>query len=355
MNKENILKENIEIPEIVNAKAEEALDKIKSEAYTKKPKRRKKVIFIAAAAAVISVSAAAATMHWSTGINGMLSTSDTEKGQAVQTGLADFPEAVAEANGIKITAEQSITDNNYTLISLKIEGASIESDEEPIFENIDVTLDGEKVDYEAGFAKEFYGYDETLGFAEDDGSLEYIVLLTAADEGQLLDKDIHIELENFSIYKDKTALIDSTEGKWELDWTLKGYDSIYSADINIPVGDSGLTVKSVEISPISVKVVYNYPKEKEYETVIDAATGDEGIVMTYVKPAGFAGIVLKDGTEITGIAGSGEAGYTSDNEFFEKYTVNRILDADEIEAIIVADLTDTEDWDEADTYYVNIR
>lgn len=361
MDRLDVLKKDVVIPEIVRIKADEAFDKIKAETAENKRKslrKRKRTVFIAvAAAAVLSVSAAAAYMNWSRGIDGMLNTDETQKGTAVQTGLADFPGVSAENGGVKITTQQSIVDNNYALISLKVDGVRIERGEEPRFENITLTVGGETVGYESGFGGSFTGGGDSDSAVGEDGSMEYMIMISANYEGQLVDKNAHIELENFGIYKDKTTLLKSVEGKWEMDWTLKGNESIYKAEIDKPVGNSGLTVKSVEISPISIKAVYDCPKQITYETVVDGATGEEETVESYLHPAELVGVGLKDGTLLTDITqGMGEAGYINDNEFAEKFAVNTILDADKIETVLIADLTGVTDVLTAeDVYYINIR
>ncbi len=359
MDKLDDLKKNLEIPEVVQMKADEALEQIKARsAHGRKraPLKKKRMVFIAAAAAaVLSVSVAAAYMNWSKGMDGMINAGDSQKNTAVQTGLADFPEVYAEDGGVRITAEQSIVDNNYALISLRIDGVDIEKGEEPNFENVKLTVDGETVAYEAGFIGEFTGAAATEGFAEEDGSLEYMLLISADYEGQLIDKDIHIELDGFGLYKEKTTLISSIEGKWELDWTLRGSDIIYKAEINKAVGNSGLTLKSVEISPISIKAVFDYPKQTTYETVIDTETGEEITTEEYVQPAVFVGLGLKDGTIMTDILqGMGEEGYINDSEFVQKSAINTILDVDKIEKLLVWDLTGA-DKDAEEVFYINIR
>lgn len=375
----DILKEKVEIPDIVQQRADEAFDEIRSKA-AKKHVHRKRLVFIAvAAAAVVSVSAAAAYINWSRGFDGELRISDNEKGKAVQTGLTDFPEAVAENNGVKITAQQSIVDNNFAYISLRVEGFGIEQGEEPGFDGVCVKIDGNDVDYCASFYDGLTSVEngravmedgspipqdadgrEILKYAHDDGSLEYIINAADFYDEGLIGRDIHIELENLGVYKQKAMPPEiRVSGKWVLDWTLKGSDSIFKTDVNKPIGNTSASVKSVEISPISLKVTYGYPKKAIPLEAVDGETGERITANGFEEPPYIVGVRLKDGTILTDLYnGPGTGGYLeNDDEYVEMFAVNRILDADEIDGILFVNnnIENGSEPTEDDLYVVDIR
>ena len=120
-------------------------------------------------------------------------------------------------------------------------------------------------------------------------------------------------------------LTNVTEASWSFDWVLEGSPEKKEYDLNAPIGDTGVTVKHVEISPISLSVTYDFPK-KIYNKM-DNSSG-----MLFFPD----GVRLKDGTELKTIyLGPGTNGYISENEYFIAFPVDRILDTDEIDALLV--------------------
>ena len=137
-------------------------------------------------------------------------------------------------------------------------------------------------------------------------------------------KPIHLELHNLGTAEkeDLTNVIDAT---WSFDWVLEGSPEKKEYDLNASIGDTGVTVKHVEISPISLNVTYDFPK-KIYNKM-DNSSG-----MLFFPD----GVRLKDGTELKTIyLGPGTNGYISENEYFIAFPVDRILDTDEIDALLV--------------------
>lgn len=124
---------------------------------------------------------------------------------------------------------------------------------------------------------------------------------------------------------EKADFTNAIDAAWSFDWVLDGSSEKKEYDLNAPVGDTGVTVKHVEISPISLNVTYDFPK-KIYNKM-DNSSG-----MLFFPD----GVRLKDGTELKGIyLGPGTEGYISQNEYFIAFPVDRILDTDEIDALLV--------------------
>ena len=87
---------------------------------------------------------------------------------------------------------------------------------------------------------------------------------------------------------------------------LKGSSEKKECNLNAPVGDTGVTIKYVEISPISLNVTYDFPK-RIYNKM------DNSSSMLFFPD----GVRLKDGTELKTIyLGPGTNGYISQNEYF---------------------------------------
>jgi hypothetical protein len=77
-------------------------------------------------------------------------------------------------------------------------------------------------------------------------------------------------------------------------------------------------VLEAEISPISFRITYDFPKQEEAE------------------PPYFTGVQLKDGTIYTGINGAGYERYSNENPNVYESTgaFTRIIDVDQIENLL---------------------
>lgn len=366
-----ILKRDVEIPDIVMKKAEGAFAKIQGEAKIQEkakitplsPKRTRKKIpakrmFLVAAAVMLGAggvtAGAAAYMRWSkTASEGMLASEETQK-KMEETKLAVPVNKSDTQNGVTVTVSQTIVDSYYAHIIFKVEGYDAGEGKQPFFETDTVVVDGYdpwKDPYDEkrhfGSGGDWYNgvtmgedgravrisdgkpLDEIEDYQDnyklEDGSYEYRLTLThTADKDYFMGKLIHLELHNLGTAEkeDLTNVIDAT---WSFDWVLEGSPEKKEYDLNASIGDTGVTVKHVEISPISLNVTYDFPK-KIYNKM-DNSSG-----MLFFPD----GVRLKDGTELKTIyLGPGTNGYISENEYFIAFPVDRILDTDEIDALLV--------------------
>ena len=366
-----ILKRDVEIPDIVMKKAEGAFAKIQGEAKVQEktkitplsPKKTRKKIpakrmFLVAAAGMLGAggvtAGAAAYMRWSkTASEGMLASEETQK-KMEETKLAVPVNKSDTQNGVTVTVSQTIVDSYYAHIIFKVEGYDAGEGKQPFFETDTVVVDGYdpwKDPYDEkrhfGSGGDWYNgvtmgedgravrisdgkpLDEIEDYQDnyklEDGSYEYRLTLThTADKDYFMGKPIHLELHNLGTAEkeDLTNVIDAT---WSFDWVLEGSPEKKEYDLNASIGDTGVTVKHVEISPISLNVTYDFPK-KIYNKM-DNSSG-----MLFFPD----GVRLKDGTELKTIyLGPGTNGYISENEYFIAFPVDRILDTDEIDALLV--------------------
>lgn len=366
-----VLKRDVEIPDIVMKKAEGAFAKIQGEdkilektkitPLSQKKKRKKlpaKRLFLVAAAVMLGAggvtAGAAAYMRWSkTASEGMLASEETQK-KMEETKLTVPVNKSDTQNGVTVTVSQTIVDSYYAHIIFKVEGYDAGEGKQPFFETDTVVVDGYdpwKDPYDEkrhfGSGGDWYNgvtmgedgravrisdgkpLDEIEDYQDnyklEDGSYEYRLTLThTADKDYFMGKLIHLELHNLGTAEkeDITNVIDAT---WSFDWVLEGSPEKKEYDLNAPIGDTGVTVRHVEISPISLNVTYDFPK-KIYNKM-DNSSG-----MLFFPD----GVRLKDGTELKTIyLGPGTNGYISENEYFIAFPVDRILDTDEIDALLV--------------------
>ncbi|MCM1263260.1 MAG: DUF4179 domain-containing protein [Butyrivibrio sp.] len=371
-------------------------------------KTRLKAACVLAAVLVLAFGTAcfAYHMNWSRGIENSLHATEEIKTQAEEIKLADFPEQSVTCNGITVTAKQSIVDNYYALLSFEVSGFELADNEEPAFEYMDALVDGEFVSWDASFYDGVIAGDMGKAVYEDgtplqtdadgrtisrykaedrgkavyedgtplqtdsdgrtisrykteDGTLEYHMYLNAQNrEGFFLNKPVSVKLKNLGTYTNRGEYENRMAGEWSFNWTLQGSDEIYKAECNAPLGDTGVTVTGVEISPISIKAVYDAPRQTIQEEAAHAETGETFLHETYVEPPALVGVRMKDGTAYPYLyMGPGQMGYMSkdSSQYVYMFAVDRILDVNQVDAFLFqksesGERTGTED----DCYVVEI-
>lgn len=367
------LEQEVTVPEIVRKKADMAFETIRSgqaerggSRYRNErensprhsgAKRRKtgRRILIAAAAAVLAtgvVSVGAATyLRWSGGFSERLQISEEQQKVLETTGMAvSYEDQTVTDQGITVSLKQSIVDNYFAYLVFEVEGYQVEPNVQPAFEHLTVSLDGEdSVEGKGGIQSytadgNFYNGlifgpegirvnadgspreqdengNEITNYMMDDQTLEYWLILDArGNKGYFLDKPLHVELENIGTVAEADYFPDR-EGDWSFDFTLTGSDEMRTLDLEAPIGDTGMTMTHVELSPVSAYIEYLCPEQNGFDLVGDV----------------FPGIKMKDGTLYPSLwlepSVRGAVSEGSDTWRYS-FSFDRILDPDQIEAVI---------------------
>ena len=364
------LQQNIEIPDIVTEKANMAFEQIRKDAgsssdkivtYQKSVKKsRKKYVIVALVATMTvgAVSAYAAYTNWSHGMKEELRISEEQQKNLEANGMAAFSDASVTDAGVTVTAQQSITDNYYTYLSFKVEGYSVEKGVQPDFETISVTADGQDVSWGGRFYDGMISGDDGMvvnadgsepeteadgsmieNYVMDDGSLEYHMILKSHEKGFFTGKQLHVELENLGTVA-KAQYFPDIEGSWILDMTLGGADTAKYIETNEKLGDTETIVTGVELSPVSMRVTYDFPKTEPRMEEFEDENGEIQTIAWPAQPPFAFGIRLKDGTVMKYIsAGSESTGYTSEEgqEYVVSFPLDRVIDPDQVEAVLFSE------------------
>ena len=277
---------------------------------------------------------------------------ETQQKQLEDNGMAAFTSQSCTDAGVTVTAEQSITDNYNSHISFKVEGFQVEDGQQPDFGSISVLVDGkEDLNLDAGFYDGIIAGDDGMPvrasdgssaldengdmmyyYVQEDGSMEFdINMNNYSEKGFFIGKDIQVELKDLGTV-DKAEFTKTLEGTWSFEWTLGGADTAKTYTLNQPLGDSGATIQTVEISPISVYAEYNFPLQKETITT-ENEDGTTSESTTFKEAPALMGIKLKDGTVIKNMyMGGGVIGYqnNSSDDYVYAYATDRIIDPDQI-------------------------
>ena len=380
------LQQNIEIPDIVTEKANMAFEQIRKDAgsssdkivtYQKSVKKsRKKYVIVALVATMTvgAVSAYAAYTNWSHGMKEELRISEEQQKNLEANGMAAFSDASATDAGVTVTAQQSITDNYYTYLSFKVEGYSVEKGVQPDFETISVTADGQDVSWGGRFYDGMISGDDGMvvnadgsapeteadgsmieNYVMDDGSLEYHMILKSHERGFFTGKQLHVELENLGTVA-KAQYFPDIEGNWILDMSLGGADTAKYIETNEKLGDTKTIVTGVELSPVSMRVTYDFPKTEPRMEEFEDENGEIQTIAWPAQPPFAFGIRLKDGTVMKYIsAGSESTGYTSEEgqEYVVSFPLDRVIDPDQVEAVLFREYD--EESDKHLTYEVPLK
>jgi len=360
------LQQNIEIPDIVTEKANMAFEQIRKDAgssdkivtYQKPVKKSRKKYVAAALIATMTVgavSAYAAYTNWSHGMKEELRISEEQQKNLEANGMAAFSDASVTDAGVTVTAQQSITDNYYTYLSFKVEGYSVEKGVQPDFETISVTADGQDVSWGGRFYDGMISGDDGMvvnadgsvpeteadgsmieNYVMDDGSLEYHMILKSHEKGFFTGKQLHVELENLGTVA-KAQYFPDIEGSWKLDMTLGGADTAKYIETNEKLGDTETIVTGVELSPVSMRITYDFPKTEPRMEEFEDENGEIQTIAWPAQPPFAFGIRLKDGTVMKYISAGGEStGYTSEEgqEYVVSFPLDRVIDPDQVEAVL---------------------
>ena len=380
------LQQNIEIPDIVTEKANMAFEQIRKDAgsssdkivtYQKPVKKSRKKYVAAALIATMTVgavSAYAAYTNWSHGMKEELRISEEQQKNLEANGMAAFSDASVTDAGVTVTAQQSITDNYYTYLSFKVEGYSVEKGVQPDFETISVTADGQDVSWGGRFYDGMISGDDGMvvnadgsapeteadgsmieNYVMDDGSLEYHMILKSHEKGFFTDKQLHVELENLGTVA-KAQYFPDIEGNWILDMSLGGADTAKYIETNEKLGDTETIVTGVELSPVSMRITYDFPKTEPRMEEFEDENGEIQTVAWPAQPPFAFGIRLKDGTVMKYIsAGSESTGYTSEEgqEYVVSFPLDRVIDPDQVEAVLFREYN--EESNEHLTYEVPLK
>lgn len=378
MDEKKILQEDVELPEVVLSKANHALEMIRQEETenmaadnqknSKKNTRRIKSQVAAAAAvcvlAVGGVSAVAAIHHnWGRGMSGNIQATDTEQQKLTDDGVAvvypekeEYEALKVTNNGVTIVPDTVIVDAQFAYLSFTISGYNLPEGEEPGFEDVNITSDDMGINmsggmydgivcneegapvYEDGSELKFTDSGDIVNhYYDENGNLEYFIQAHIAEAGDtMLGKTVKVDFKNLgSLYK--TEFTDGVEGDWNFEITLPSVSSAKEFDANKAIDGTSFTLTKLEISPVSLNAIYTTDNAPE--------VNQDDLGVPCVK-----GVVLKDGSRLPYLTDGGSIGYTDDSKT-EAYNIlgyDRVIDVDNVKALIISPTGNTSDTVEVD-------
>lgn len=338
----------------------EILQKVKNTNYEKRRKNmkfRKKLIPAALAATLLlGMTAFAAThINWSKGFLQSLKIFEKqmEALQDSKNSLVSTPDVSVTKDDITVSVAQCLCDGNTLKISFYVEGYELEKTKEPQLQYLNILIDGKEV---SNYAWQFFNgidWSDKSNIKMADGSpleideggryipnyrisdgkmeLNLTVFSPQNDDGKMTkedfeNKEIEIIMQNFG----------NKKGKWTLKWNLGNLEDGKEIFLNKKVGNTKATVTSVTLYPTSAIIRFDFPKIKIEEEVVDE-NGKIEICTDYKEAPVFEGVKLKDNTVYTDMANGGSDGFEKDNEYVSRINFSRIIDINEVKAIILFD------------------
>ena len=378
MDEKKILQEDVELPEVVLSKANHALEMIRQEETenmaadnqknSKKNTRRIKSQVAAAAAVCVlaagGVSAVAAIHHnWGRGMSGNIQATDTEQQKLTDDGVAvvypekeEYEALKVTNNGVTIAPNTVIVDAQFAYLSFTISGYNLNEGEEPGFEDVNMTSDDMEINmfggmydgivcneegapvYEDGSELQFTDSGNIVShYYDENGNLEYFIQAHIAEAGDtMLGKTVKVDFKNLgTLYK--TEFTDGVEGDWNFEITLPSVSSAREFDVNKAIDGTSFTLTKLEISPVSLNATYTTDNAPE--------VNQDDLGVPCVK-----GVVLKDGSRLPYLTDGGSIGYTDDSktEAYNVFGYDRVIDVDNVKALIISPTGNTSDTVEVD-------
>lgn len=361
----NVLNSDVEIPEVVLKKADDALTQIRESTKpvrkAKKESRFQGGLRYAQAAAIacavlvgaggITVTAAVVHHLWSRGMQGNIQATEEQQKDLAEQGMVtegpDLSNMEVTSEGITVKPTELVADGHFVHVAFQIAGYDLADGEEPCFEEVRVYT-GEDENAEDGWVNmsgSFYNgiiannngepvYEdgtplESGDFAEhykaEDGTLEYVMTLYKTDtdpEESLLGQTIHVLLKNLGTVK-KAEFMNGIGGTWKFDIPVNGENTAKSFELNTVLENANITVLSAAISPISIRVDYEVTGE------LQTQEDDNGL------PA-VSGVVLKDGSRLLYLFNGGQSGYRegSDTQAYLLAAFDRVIDVDQVQSLL---------------------
>lgn len=361
----NVLNSDVEIPEVVLKKTDDALAQIRESTKpvrkAKKESRFQGGFRYAQAAAIacavlvgaggITVTAAVVHHLWSRGMQGNIQATEEQQKDLAEQGMVtegpDLSDMEVTSEGITVKPTELIADGHFVHVAFQIAGYDLADGEEPCFEEVRVYT-GEDENAKDGWVNmsgSFYNgiiannngepvYEdgtplESGDFAEhykaEDGTLEYVMTLYKTDtdpEESLLGQTIHVLLKNLGTVK-KTEFMNEIDGTWKLDIPVDGKDTAKSFELNTVLENANITVLSAAISPISIRVDYEVTGE------LQTQEDDNGLPEV-------SGVVLKDGSRLLYLFNGGQSSYQegSDTQAYLMAAFDRVIDVDQVQSLL---------------------
>lgn len=361
----NFLKQDFEIPEVVEQKMKQAFDTIKMEKrivsdYEKCRKKKKTMTFFKNKAAVIagvcilaigSMSAYAMYDYFgSRGMNKMLRSTAEQQNELIEKGAAivflekeNYEKMAVTSGKITVVPKVLVSSEKVVYLSMLVEGAELPEGKEPCFEMIDASVKNGIVNCAGTFCDGIFMADDGKNVYEDgnelktdengtvisyytdkEGNMEYVMSIGVTEpEENLLGETLSVTLKDFGMF-DRTGYTELEEGEWKFSFELSETSLAEEITMNTEVNGTDFILDKLEISPVSVVLNYSLKNETKQSPKIEDFPQ-------------FYGVKLKNGIKISTLGSGGLSGYLDDasDQAYQICGFTKVIDVKQIQSIIL--------------------
>lgn len=286
---------------------------------------RRVPLLIAAALAALALAACGLYyLRWSRGLEQRFQPSGEQMAQAEECGLAAQPTAAVTANGITVSVAQTLADENTAYIALRIRGFALPEGQFPSVGGMEVTVDGKRPSAVTGGFTEFGREDGTPCFVDREGALEFTLSISDAEGmGGFAGRELSVALTDLGV-GDKAMHSTTVPGRWELRWTMSAAEDVRKAAPEVEIGNTGIVLKEVEITPLSLRLVLQLQEDWP---------GFDTLEPFPLRPTGLR---LRDASVLTGLyLPGGERWLDRDAHLLELQLPSlRLVDPAQVEALL---------------------
>lgn len=354
-----IMGQKMEVPESVNLRIDETLQKIKNEnqsqviPFVKKESRWKRNIAAAAACilALSGITVTAATLSgWNQDVAKKFQADEKKQKMLTDKKVTVPVEAQAENEGYRIKLEQTLCSDQYMYFYFTVtapEGESISNDLG--FQDVTLLVDGkEPLSEGKEHSEEAYlggycsGVPDRESLQEDwnSNSVHYEIWVQVDNEGKSLSgKTMTARFQDmyFGMSQDEANIVQGPRGTWDVSWKMDYESSEQEFQVDCKLDKDDTTVKKISLSPISIAVEYDWKRVKE-EVEVVYEDGTEGTIEQNKELEVWpAALKLKDGTvEEIDTSGPGQVGYISETgtTYRISFGCGKVMDVDKAAAVI---------------------
>lgn len=245
--------------------------------------------------------------------------------------------------GVTVTLTQAIVDQHFAAFSLRVEGLPEAECEDITFNRTKFYINDEFAGSVGGGVKHAENGIQELAFSVR-------VTRGETDPGWFIGEELKIVFTDLALWDENWNREVIMEDVWELTWTIQGTEDLVVLEMWTELGDTGATVTSVRLSPISAVVKYDFARKTQQEEDIN---GDAFIVVA--EPPHLKGVILKDGTVYENVTSQTNQNYLegSTQEYITAQRFEYIFEPDEIASLLFrkADAPDQSEVLE-DKYYI---
>ena len=319
----------------------------------------KKAVYIILAAVLLTATLTGAAVYtrWAASLPQTKNTTQQQREQAEKTDLVSHPQQKPQngdvtsvtKNGVAVSVRQTLADRTSARLVLTVSGWKAPEGKQP-FMMPEFRFEGDPGSYGIGgevYHKPFTWEnhvaiypdgtpvpldpdgDPVCIYETDTGDIEFLYTINAEDLKDCFGKKFYMDIGSLGI-SERAEYTPLLEGPWNLSWTLTGSESAQALPVNLPIGDTGIRLKEVTVSPLALEVLLALQEE---------FTGFDTLEPFQPEPAGYR---TKDGTRHMELNGGGSDLYEDRAKglYRMRRSSDSILDPENIDAILF------QGWDE---------